>query len=87
MFFTVNDGHGNIIYADSVIQDQWITWQAAIKHVVPDGFVVVPKEPTQEMLDAGMGNFDFPLDNGRLSNHDLIFAYSAMIEAQEQSHE
>ncbi len=44
-------------------------------------YVVVPKEPTEAMLDAGMGNFDFPLDNGRFSNHDLIFAYSAMIAA------
>lgn len=47
------------------------------------GYVVVPKEPTREMIDAGMGSFDFPLDNGRFSNHDLIFAYRAMLEAQE----
>lgn len=54
---------------------------------VSEGFVLVSKEPTCEMIEAGMGNFDFPLDNGRFSNHDLIFAYRAMIEAQEQSHD
>ena len=61
--------------------------QAAKAQAVPEGFVLVSKEPTCEMIEAGMGNFDFPLDNGRFSNHDLIFAYKAMIEAQEQSHD
>ena len=61
--------------------------QAAKAQAVSEGFVLVPKEPTCEMIEAGMGNFDFPLDNGRFSNHDLIFAYKAMIEAQEQSHD
>ena len=58
--------------------------QAAKAQAVPEGFVVVPKEPTEEMIEAGMGNFDFPLDNGRFSNHDLIFAYRAMIEAVQE---
>lgn len=61
----------------------WAMWLSAKAQAVPEGFVLVPKEPTQEMIEAGMGNFDFPLDNGRFSNHDLIFAYRAMIEAQE----
>lgn len=52
-------------------------WQAR----VPEGYVVVPKEPTYEMIDVGMGGFCFPLDNGSFSNHDLIFAYRAMLEA------
>jgi len=55
-------------------------WQAR----VPEGYVVVPKEPTQKMIDVGMGGFCFPLDNGSFSNHDLIFAYRAMIEAVEK---
>ena len=56
----------------------------AKSQAVPEGFVLVPKEPTHEMIEAGMSNFCFPLDNGRFYNHDLIFAYRAMIEAQEQ---
>ena len=59
----------------------------AVQKLGSGDFVLVPKEPTCEMIEAGMGNFDFPLDNGRFSNHDLIFAYRAMIEAQEQSHD
>lgn len=55
-------------------------WQAR----VPEVYVVVPKEPTPEMIDVGMGGFCFPLDNGCFSNHDLIFAYRAMIEAAEK---
>ena len=58
--------------------------QAAKAQVIPAGYVLVPKEPTHEMIEAGMSNFCFPLDNGRFYNHDLIFAYRAMIEAQEQ---
>ena len=53
------------------------------RKIESNDFVLVPKEPTQEMIDAGMGSFDFPLDNGRFSNHDLIFAYRAMLESQE----
>ena len=59
----------------------------AVQKLGSGDFVLVPKEPTCEMIESGMGNFDFPLDNGRFSNHDLIFAYRAMIEAQEQSHD
>ena len=69
------------------INSSWCTWQAAKAQAVPKGFVLVPKEPTQEMVEVGMGNFNFPLDNGRFSNHDLIFAYIAMIEAQEPAND
>jgi len=47
---------------------------------VPEGFVLVPKEPTEEMIDAGVSESD--VDWKRLR-----FAYIAMIEAQEQSHD
>lgn len=63
----------------------WEAWIFAKNQAIPDGFVLVPKEPTQKMIDAGMSNFCFPLDNGRFGCHDLIFAYRAMIEAQEQA--
>ena len=58
--------------------------QAAKAQAIPAGYVLVPKEPTHEMIEAGMDNFCFPLDNGRFYNHDLIFAYRAMIEVQDQ---
>ena len=71
--------------ADSVnnmhfINGAWYSWQAR----VPEGYVVVPVEPSEDMIDVGMGSFCFPLDNGSFSNHDLIFAYRAMLEEVEK---
>ena len=66
------------------VQDKVATAYAMWQSRVPEGYVVVPKEPTPKMIDVGMGSFCFPLDNGRFSNHDLIFAYRAMIEAVEK---
>ena len=73
----VND---NGEFIDEFCQSVYEIWQSR----VPEGYVVVPKEPTCEMIDVGMGSFCFPLDNGRFSDHDLIFAYRAMIEAVEK---
>ena len=67
-------------YAQDKVATAYAMWQAR----VPEGYVVVPKEPTPKMIDVGMGSFCFPLDNGRFSNHDLIFAYRAMLEAVEK---
>ena len=45
---------------DSEIVDHanqcWELWQGAKSQAVPDGFVLVPKEPTQEMCDALSSN-------------------------------
>ena len=72
-------------YKSMTLDKEWEAWQAAKAQAIPDGFVIVPKEPTPRMIEAGMGNFCFPIDNGRFYNHDLIFAYRAMVEAQEQN--
>lgn len=34
----------------------WHSWQAAKAQTIPEGFVLVPKEPTQEMCDALSSN-------------------------------
>lgn len=57
-------------------QARWETWQAAKAQSVPEGFVLVPKEPTEEMIDAGVEESD--VDWKRLK-----FAYQAMIGAVE----
>ena len=72
--------HPFIDTVNGAYEAMWNLWQAR----VPEGYVVVTKEPTCEMIDVGMGSFCFPLDNGRFSNHDLIFAYRAMLEAVEK---
>lgn len=38
--------------------NEWDAWQAATKQAVPEGYVVVPKEPTTEMCEAGYYEFD-----------------------------
>ena len=56
-------------YASPRQQHSWDAWQAR----VPEGYVVVPKEPTYEMIDAAIGN------NGHIES-----IYRDMIEAVEE---
>ena len=58
--------------------------KAAKSQVAPEGFVLVPKEPTPKMIDAGNDCFCFPLDNGRFSDWELHRAYVAMIESEQE---
>ena len=46
---------GGFYFAISV-NDLWDMWLAAKKQAVPDGFVVVPVEPTYDMIEAAEGN-------------------------------
>ena len=57
----------------------WNSWVKAKSQAVPEGFVLVPKEPTEAMMYAGYGSKE-KTDNLRIN-------YIAMIEAQEQSHD
>ena len=61
----------------------WAMWKKAINftkaQAVPEGFVLVPKEPTEAMYIAGTDK--------RQSGGNTADVYKAMIEAQEQSHE
>ena len=60
------------MYVDKHTQASWEAWQAA--KAVPDGFVLVPKEPTEAMHQAGQDMVTFG------GGYDDI--YGAMIEAQ-----
>ena len=55
---------------------------------VPEGFVLVPKEPSADLVNHGhqvfLGHFN---EGGQTGGRSLYFAYKAMIEAQEQSHD
>lgn len=56
--------------------------QEAKAQAIPDGFVVVPKEPTKEMIHIGEST------HYGYDNIDSKHCYIAMIEAvQEQSHD
>ena len=70
----------------------WAMWKKAINftkaQAVPEGFVLVPKEPSADLVNHGhqvfLGHFN---ECGQTGGRSLYFAYKAMIEAQEQSHE
>lgn len=78
------------------IMGAWMAWKAKAQ-AVPEGFVLVPREPTEEMLGAAweappVGG---PSTNRRIFHEKQTVVYKAMvdeaekamIEAQEQSHE
>ena len=54
--------------------------QAAKAQAVPEGFVLVPKEPTKEIVEAFWNSWLVEQPNAQT----MFFAYKAMIEAQEQ---
>ena len=70
-------------FEDDMLNMAWEMWSSA-KHSVKaqavlEGFVLVPKEPTEAMYIAGADK--------RQSGGNTADVYKAMIEAQEQSHE
>ena len=68
-------------YASLRQQHSWDAWQAR----VPEGYVVVPKEPSAELVNHGhqvfLGHFN---EGGQTGGRSLYFAYKAMIEAVEK---
>ena len=68
------------------INSSWCTWQAAKAQAVPEGFVLVPKEPTPKMIDSTWDYFEDI--EGMSHNKRNEFIYKAMIdEAQEQAND
>ena len=70
--------HKNVL-CEQLRESQFIVWQAAKAQAIPEGFVVVPEEPTERMLDSAYSSIS---DN--LHYADLENIYKAMIwSAQE----
>ena len=63
------------------INSSWCTWQAAKAQAVPEGFALVPKEPTLKMSIAYQKNAIAPVSSLSISG------YKAMIEAQEPTND
>lgn len=61
------------------------TWQIARAQAIPEGFVLVPREPTNHQIEYCQ-TMKFREGVGRSHKFEDIFVYKAMIEAQEQSH-
>ena len=68
-------------------ESHFLAWQAAKAQAIPEGFVVVPKVPTQKMLDAAI-NVPIPAVyvDSVSGQHRLKVAayYKAMIEAAQE---
>lgn len=62
-------------------------WQAAKAQAVPEGFILVPKEPTQELLNKMQDYFVGAFENGLTGGQSIHCAYIAMIEAQEPAND
>lgn len=68
-------------------ESHFIAWQAAKAKAIPDGFVVVPKEPTQKMLNAGHVVMN-PIKGSLVqagTNQKRRDCYKAMIEAAQEA--
>lgn len=64
-------------YMDWGTQVAWVMWQAQ----VPEGYVVVPKEPSAKMIEIGSN----ALGNGKMgfaTYMDVNNSYKAMIESE-----
>lgn len=83
--YVEEDNSYSVGYANA----QWVAWQAKAQ-AVPEGFVVVPKVPTQKMLDATI-NVPIPAVyvDSISGQHKLKVAayYKAMIVAWESANE
>ena len=80
------EGNCSLGYND--IELMWKTWQVAKKQAIPEGFVLVSKEPSTELVNHGhdvfLGHFN---EGGQTGGRSLYFAYKAMIEAQEPTND
>ena len=68
-------------------ESHFTAWQAAKAQAIPEGFVLVPKEPTQEMLNKMQDFFVGAFENGLTGGQSIHCAYIAMIEAQEPAND
>lgn len=70
---------GPRMYSTLKTAELWVIWQAAIAHAVPEDHVVVPKEPTHEMITAGRNTPCTECEDD--SPEDYRIVYQAMIAA------
>lgn len=86
-FYTAIDHHNpDSVNSAWVLRSSFDSWQAAKSQAVPEGFVLVPKEPSADLVNHGhqvfLGHFN---EGGQTGGRSLYFAYKAMLEAVEQN--
>jgi hypothetical protein len=70
------DPEGSLVYYDNVVQ----VLQATPQPVVPEGYVLVPAEPTRAMLDAAIAT---PCAEDQ--DEDYVNMYKAMLSAGKET--
>ena len=68
------------------IDQGWKLWQTAAAQAVPEGFVLVPKEPTDIEIES-IKEKHWDMRGCQLCKSDYIDLYKAMIEAQEPTND
>ena len=77
----ISQSHGD--YMLDYGAEQWSAWKAAHKAAVPDGYCVVPIEPTRDMLDAARdwshGKYGTPIGSDA-----AIGCYKSMVQPKQK---
>ena len=68
---------------EQYINGAWYAWQAKAQ-AVPEGFILVPKEPTQAMLDSAR-DWSTKKYGKAVGNDGASGCYKAMIETKEKN--
>ena len=88
MFSKIKSMQTQVNTLDEMLLNQGDALAEAKAQAVPEGFVLVPKEPSADLVNHGhqvfLGHFN---EGGQTGGRSIYFAYKAMIEAQEQSHD
>ncbi len=102
LFMTRSNNPSEIAQKEiSNMNSRWDAWLRCAKHrdaelekakaqAVPEGYVVVPKEPTREMLKAGVHSYlhqDSIKEKDGSSSVSFKHIYQAMLEASESGAE
>lgn len=83
-----HDEHGHMIVDMDDVVKEISGFDGCKAQAVPEGFVVVPKEPTDEMWSSGIDAYtDAMEDNKALPAASINDIYKAMIEAQEPAND
>ena len=69
----------------------WKAWKERAKTQVPEGFVLVPKKPTEQLLSKAIRKYievsDLSIITNRMAHLYDLMIQEAMIEAQDQSND
>lgn len=72
-------------YKDYETHCAWNGYKAALSQQVPDGYAIVPIEPTEAMIEAGL--ISWSISNPKSPRASITDEYKAMIAAPKDEHD